>query len=77
MEKLFDFLKQYGGKIISTNDMTSSDISEANSAGRMFVDNDGFGFVWEPKITKFPETIEEVEFYERWYPSKPTQFGTN
>lgn len=49
MEKLFDFLKQCGGRIISTNDMTSSDISEANSAGRMFVDNDGFGFVWNLK----------------------------
>ena len=35
-----------GGVIISTNDMSAEEISEARAGGRMFVDADGFGYVY-------------------------------
>jgi len=77
METLLNYLKNYGGRIISSNELTPSDINEARLGNRMWVDNEGFGFIWVPQITKFPETVEEVELYESWYPVKPNSFEKN
>lgn len=50
MENLFEKLKMEGGKIISSNDCTPLEISEARACGRMYVDDDGFGFIYFPTI---------------------------
>lgn len=34
----------------------------------MFVNEKSLGFVWMPKFEKFPETIEEVKQFEKWFP---------
>lgn len=34
----------------------------------MYVDGNSLGFVWVPDISRLPETAEEVEFMEKWYP---------
>lgn len=68
MKKLFDYLIEYGGEIVSSNDLSSEDINQARASDRMFVDESGYGFIWEPKIEKLPETDKEVMLFERWYP---------
>lgn len=68
MKELFELLKMYGGKIVSSNSLTSEWINQARASNRLYVDENGFGFVWEPNIDKFPETDKEVEFLEKWYP---------
>ena len=68
MRELFDYLIQYGGKIISSNELQSHWINQAMASNRMWVDDNGFGFIWEPNIEKMPETIEEVKEFEKWYP---------
>lgn len=37
-----------GGKIVSTNDLTVFEISSARAEDRLFVDENGFGFVYFP-----------------------------
>lgn len=69
MEDLFSLLAQYGGKIISTNDLRPDMIAQAKASNRMWVDNNSLGYVWEPPIAgRFPETEEEVKLFERCYP---------
>lgn len=70
MKKLFDYLIQYGGQIISSNDLSPDWINQARASDRMWVDENGYGFVWEPFVNKIPETKEEVEMFERWFPLK-------
>lgn len=48
MEELFEKLKN-GGKIVSTSDLNNYDIASARACGRMYVDKDGFGFVYFSK----------------------------
>jgi hypothetical protein len=66
--ELFEYLKQYGGQIISSNDLSPEWIEQARASNRFYVDDNGFGFVWEPKINGFPETVEELNEFEKWYP---------
>lgn len=46
MEKLFKLLKEQGGQIVSSNDCTPLQIAHAGAIDRMFVDDDGFGFIY-------------------------------
>lgn len=48
--------------------LDSENINQAKASNRMFVDEDSIGYVWIPDILGFPETIEDVEFYEKWFP---------
>jgi hypothetical protein len=68
MKKLFDFLIQYGGEILSSNSLTAEDINQARASERMYVDENSFGFVWMPPVEKFPETEDEVSLFEKWFP---------
>lgn len=68
MKVLLDLLAKYGGKIVSTNSLETEWINQARASGRLYVDENSLGYVWEPIIIKFPETEEEVDWLERWYP---------
>lgn len=69
MNKLFEFLSQHGGAIISSNDLHPDLIAQARAANRMHVDEYGYGYAWEPPFAgRFPETPEEVEMFEWCYP---------
>ena len=68
---LLEYLAQYGGRIVSTNSLSIEDIEQARAGGRMYVDDNSLGYVWEPEIKQFPETTEEVELFEKWYPLPP------
>jgi len=68
MEDLFYFLATYGGKIVSTGKLSLYEIEQAKAANRMHVDKNYLGYIWIPEFEKFPETPEEVEFFENWYP---------
>lgn len=70
MKQLFEYLIQYGGQIISSNDLSPDWINQARASNRMWVDEYGYGFVWEPFVNKLPETVEEVELFEKWFPLK-------
>lgn len=70
-QELFELLKQYGGQIISSNNMTVDEINESRAGGRFYVDDDGFGFSWE--LGRIPTTVKEVEMFEKWYPSPVDQ----
>jgi hypothetical protein len=49
-EDLYELLRSEGGVIRSTGDLDEMDIRQAQASGRMYVDNDGFGFVWFPSL---------------------------
>lgn len=48
MEKLLNLLKEKGGKIKSSNDFTPDQIALAKADSRMYIDVEGFGFIWTP-----------------------------
>ena len=68
IKHLLDLLALHGGKIVSTASLTPEAINQARASGRMYVDEHSLGYVWEPEINRFPETAEEVEQFEKWYP---------
>ena len=66
---LLDLLAQHGGKIISSNDLHPYLIEQARAAGRMYVDENSLGYIWEPPFAgRFPETDEELEMFDWCYP---------
>ena len=48
MKELFEKLK-YGGKIVSSAKCTPLEIAQARACGVMFIDEDGFGYVYLPE----------------------------
>lgn len=68
IETLLNLLSLHGGEIVCTSSLDEDDIKQAKTSGRMYVDDNGIGFVWEPKIMRMPETDEELAFFEKWYP---------
>lgn len=44
MKELFELIKQ-GGKIVSTAQLSNLEIAQARADRRIYVDEDGFGFV--------------------------------
>lgn len=70
-DDLFKLLAEYGGTIESTGKMDEMNIKQARASGRMYVDQYGLGYVWMPgdfSNGAFPETVEEVELFEKWFP---------
>ena len=68
-EMLFYFLKVNGGSIVSSNSLSTYEINQARASNRMFVDDDGFGFIWLPSFKdRMPTTPDEVEMFEVCYP---------
>lgn len=47
-EKFLKNLATSGGAIVSSNDLSAEEIDAARQEGRMFVDEDGFGYIYEP-----------------------------
>lgn len=47
-EKFLKRLAKTGGAIVSSNDLSAEDIAEARAGERMFVDDDGFGYIYQP-----------------------------
>jgi len=47
IKELLEKLK-FGGKIVSTGGCNISEIAQARADGRMYVDEDGFGFIYMP-----------------------------
>lgn len=68
IEELLSLLALHGGKIVSTASINPFDIKQAEASGRMYVDENSLGFVWEPDIKWFPKTTKEIKFMEKWYP---------
>jgi hypothetical protein len=71
IETLLEYLALYGGEIISTKDLQPEWIEQARASGRLYVDNNSLGYVWEPEFKDgLPTTDKEVEDFEKWYPLK-------
>lgn len=68
INKLLNLLSLHGGEIVCTASLDTNDINQARASGRMSVTENNIGYVWIPDIRKFPETDEEVQFFEKWYP---------
>lgn len=77
-EQLLERLRE-GGRIVSTGDLTEHQIAAARSAGRMFVDDDGFGYVHladPPKAdreTLHPSVAHVLQFFT--YEHLPPHLG--
>jgi len=68
LETLLELLTTHGGRIISSESLQDYEIEQAEASGRIHIDSNSFGFVWEPDIMGFPTTEEGVDFFERYYP---------
>ena len=68
IKKLLELLAKYGGSIVSTASLDVMQINQARASGRMHIDENSLGYVWEPDIKLIPTTVEEVKFFEKWYP---------
>lgn len=68
IKDLLNLLTQHGGSIVSTASLPVDFINQARASNRLYVDNDGLGFVWEPTLLRIPQTDKEVEMFEKWYP---------
>lgn len=66
IQELLDLLAKFGGQIVSTASLPIEFINQARWAGRMHVTEEGLGFVWEPPMTRIPQTDREVEMFEKW-----------
>lgn len=68
INELLDLLALNGGKIVSTAALKPYEIENARQTGRMFVNEDSLGFVWEPEcpISWFPKTSSEIRKLEEW-----------
>ena len=63
MERLLEKLRIEGGLIRSSNDFDELDIRQAQASDRMWVDENGYGFIWYPPMD-FPTTEEKLKEYE-------------
>lgn len=68
IKKLLKLLAQHGGSIVSTASLPVDFINQARASNRLYVDNNGLGYVWEPTLLRIPQTDKEVELFEKWYP---------
>lgn len=78
IKRLLSYLAEFGGSIVSTNSLQPEWIMQAQASGRIYVDENSLGYVWEPDTKRLPETPEELEFFERWFPLKvelPKELG--
>lgn len=65
---LLDLLAEKGGEIVSTASLNQSSIDQARASGRMYVDENGLGFVWMPDIHLLPTNDAELAEFEKWFP---------
>ena len=67
-ENLFELLIEHGGEIVSTNSLDPYNIDQARASNRMWVDDNGLGFVWMPPCQLLPTTEQGVENFDKWFP---------
>lgn len=67
IENLLENLALYGGKIVSTASLDPFDIEQARASKRLYVNERGLGFAWEPNFV-IPLTESQVIEFEKWYP---------
>jgi hypothetical protein len=67
ISNLLELLALHGGTIESTGSMDEMNIKQARASDRMYVDENGLGFVWMPPGL-FPESVEQVKLFEQWFP---------
>ncbi len=68
LQTLLNYLIEFGGSIVSSNSLKPEWINQARASERMWVDENGYGFIWEPEIKGLPVNKEELAWFERWYP---------
>lgn len=67
LKYLLELLSTYKGSIVSSASLSAEQIRQAQASGRIYVDENSLGYVWEPE-PGFPTTEEEVKLFEKWYP---------
>lgn len=68
IKQLLELLALNGGKIVCTAQLDVSEINQARASNRLYVDENGIGYVWDPNILFFPRNEKEIDDFERWYP---------
>lgn len=70
IDTLLGYLEKHGGRIISTNDLSPYEISQATVSNRIFEPEEYVGgFIWEPVFKNgFPVSSAEVQLFEWCYP---------
>jgi len=68
IKELLETLALKGGKIVCTAQLDVMEINQARASNRLFVDENGIGFVWDPNILFFPKTEKEIVDFEKYYP---------
>ena len=68
IKELLELLAKHNGTIVCTASLKPNEINQARASNRMHVDENSIGYVWMPEFKKFPETIEEVKQFEKWFP---------
>lgn len=68
-EELLTLTTIFGGSIKCTSSIDNYELSQARASERMYVAEDGIGFVWIPEFKNgFPETVDEVKLFDKYYP---------
>lgn len=67
MKELLEKLATEGGMIICTSVMDEEMINQSRASNRLWVNDDGIGYSWEPNRL-LPTTEEEVRLFEEYYP---------
>lgn len=67
INNLLEKLIKYGGKIVCTSSLNVDEINQARASNRMFVDDDGFGYVWIPNL-EYPISDEDLKLHIESYP---------
>lgn len=65
---LLALLAEYGGAIVSSNDEKPEWIEQARAGGRMYVDDNNLGYIWNPPLYDLPSTEHEAELFDKWFP---------
>lgn len=68
INELLNLLALHGGEIVCSASLDTNDINQARASGRMAVTENNIGYVWMPNIMRMPQTDEEVQFFEKWFP---------
>lgn len=68
LTELLELLMTKGGSIVCSASLSEYMVRQAQASDRMYVDENGIGFVWEPAMKLFLETDEEWAEFEKWYP---------
>lgn len=73
IEHLLELLAEHGGEIVSSNDLQPELIEQARASGRMYVDDNHYGYIWIPPFKNgnyLPTNDEELNWLQKWYPIK-------